>query len=437
MAIKLVGCYIVKYLAFIISIAGLTACGGSSSGNQSDSTDTQAGNQAPIAFISADPTSGVVSLQVSVDGRESKDDTGIVGYQWDFGDGTASQLPNTSHIYTTAGSYVITLTVTDQEGETGSVSTTIHALATDDNSGAIVPTAVSFFDDFEYSIERNYSSDPGGESNPFTTQGGWNQVKAVNITGSHNGYLYTVDEIPGYSGSFPGIDSTRVLAIEARPGSLGSQTDFYLQFGDENAPQGSVPADVWFQFWIYPNNYDDPADINDQLSAYDGRFKFIYPCRGGYPCAQENLAWLYSLGHTTGEPYWANTDNRELYMTTTDLRYADYLIAPDYNQFKLGQTDVSENITPNRWTLVKIHMDTSSTSASYEGWVRPLGGSWVKVAEWIDGVTPDFSWRIPEGDVGGHRVFRIPTTMDDFDSWIYLDDFAMTASEADLPIYPN
>ena len=82
-------------------------------------------------------------------------------------------------------------------------------------------------------------------------------------------------------------------------------------------------------------------------------------------------------------------------------------------------------------------MDTSSTSASYEGWVRPFGGSWVKVAEWIDGVTPDFSWRIPEGDVGGHRVFRIPTTMDDFDSWIYLDDFAMTATEADLPIYPN
>ena len=69
---------------------------------------------------------------------------------------------------------------------------------------------------------------------------------------------------PGYSGSFPGIDSTRVLAIEARPGSLGSQTDFYLQFGDENAPQGSVPADVWFQFWIYPNYYDDPAGINDQ-----------------------------------------------------------------------------------------------------------------------------------------------------------------------------
>ncbi|MEW8027766.1 MAG: PKD domain-containing protein [Candidatus Thiodiazotropha sp.] len=421
-----------KYAAMISLVAGLTACGGSSSGGDGDSTT----NQAPTAVISVDPVSGVISLQVNVDARESKDDGGIVGYEWDFGDGTVSQLPNTSHTYNSAGSYVITLTVTDQEGESDSTSRTIHALATDDNSGAIVPSAVAFFDDFEYSIERDSSSDPSGENNAFVTQGGWSHVKAVNITGSHNGFLYTVDEIPGYSGSFPGNDSNRVLAIEARPASMGSQTDFYLQFGDENLPAGSVPADVWFQFWIYPNYYDDPTDTDDQLSAYDGRFKFIYPCKGGYPCAQENLAWLYSLGHTTGEPYWANTDNRELYMTTTDLRYADYQLAPDYNQFKLGQTDVSENITPNRWTLVKIHIDTSTTSASYEGWVKPFGGSWVKVAEWIDGVTPDFSWNIPAGDVGGHRVFRIPTTMDDFDSWIYLDDFAMTASEADLPVYP-
>jgi hypothetical protein len=61
----------------------------------------------------------------------------------------------------------------------------------------------------------------------------------------------------------------------------------------------------------------------------------------------------------------------------------------------------------------------------------------VKVAEWIDGNTPYFSWDIPSDGIGGHRVFRIPTTMDDFDSWIYLDDFAMATSEADLPVYPN
>jgi hypothetical protein len=69
----------------------------------------------------------------------------------------------------------------------------------------------------------------------------------------------------------------------------------------------------------------------------------------------------------------------------------------------------------------------------------------VKVAEWIDGVTPDFSWKIPADKVGGYKTFRIPTTLGHFgekakdnkDSWIYLDDFAMASSEDLLPKYPD
>jgi PKD repeat protein len=398
----------------------LTACG-SSSNDDNDTPNTPDTNQAPSAVISATPTSGAASLEVSVDASQSSDDQGIVGYEWDFGDGTVSQSSMTMHTYSTAGDYVLTLTVTDQEGEADSTSITIHVLSSQDNGDVTIPAGVTHFDDFEYTIDRDSNSDPTGVNNAFVSQGGWSYVKAVNISGSHNGYLYTVDTIPGYSGGFPGSDSTRVLAIEARPGSMGSQTDFYLQYGSDSAQENTIPADVWFQFWVYPNYYNDPADINDQLSTYDGRFKFIYPCKSTYPCTLGNLNWLYSLGHTTGEPHWANEDNRELYMTIVDPfnLYIDYQLAPDYNQFKLGQTDVDENLAPNRWTLVKIHIDTSTTSGSYEAWLKPLGGSWVKVAEWIDGVTPDFSWIIPEEDVGGHRVFRLPTTIDDMDSWIY------------------
>jgi PKD repeat protein len=418
----------------MLFIAGcLSACGGSSSSGKGDLT----ANQAPTAVISAAPASGVVSLMVNVDASDSQDDSGITDYLWDFGDGTISQQPNTSHTYSTAGSYVITLTVTDLEGETDTTSTTVYAYNSDGNDGGILPGTVTFFDSFEYSVERDNSSDPSGRNNQFVSQGGWHNAKAVNITGSHNGYLYTVDAIPGYSGRFPGLNSQRVLAIESRPGSMGSQSDFYLQYGDDNSPIEKVPANVWFQFWIYPNRYDDPTDANDQLSNFAGRFKFIYPCKGSYPCPHDNLAWLLYLGHTTGEPHWANTDDRELFITTTDLLYADYQQAEEYNQFKLGQTDVGENITPNRWTLVKIHIDTSQGSASYEGWLKPYGGSWVKIAEWIDGSTPHFSWNIPSEGIGGHRVFRMPTTMDDFDSWLYVDDFAMATLEADLPVYPN
>lgn len=67
--------------------------------------------------------------------------------------------------------------------------------------------------------------------------------------------------------------------------------------------------------------------------------------------------------------------------------------------------------------------------------MKPLGGRWMKVAEWIDGQTPNFSWIIPTQNVGGHRVFRMPTTIEGADSWIYMDDFAMATTEDSLPVY--
>jgi hypothetical protein len=85
----------------------------------------------------------------------------------------------------------------------------------------------------------------------------------------------------------------------------------------------------------------------------------------------------------------------------------------------------------------------STASGRYEAWLTPMGGTPVKVAEWIDGVTKDFSWRIPADTVGGYRVFRLPTTIgawgeranDNKDCWIYMDDFAMASSEEALPEY--
>jgi len=395
-------------------------------------------NQNPSATLAATPMSGVAALLVNVDASQSSDDSNIVSYQWNFGDGNNAQGLTTSHTYAQSGSYTLSLTVTDDEGATDSSDTIIYVFDSIDNSEAIVPQNVTFYDDFNYTVDRSDSADITGINNPFTNMGGWGRVKAENVTGSYNGYLYTVSQIPGYSGSFPGRNSTKVLAIESRPASMSGQSDYYLQYGDENAAMETVPGNVWFQFWLYSNRYDDPTDVNDQLSLYDNRFKFIYPCKGPYPCSQSTMNWLNTFGMTTGEPYWANQDNTEIFINTIDPfnTSIDYQLAPEWNQFKLGQTDVSENVTPNRWTLVKIHYDTSTSSGTFEAWMKPLGGQWVKVADWVDGVTPDFSWTIAAENVGGHRVFRMPTTVDGFDSWLYMDDFAMATSDADLPVYP-
>ena len=53
----------------------------------------------------------------SFDASASQDSDGlIVGYAWDFGDGTTAQGAQASKVYAVAGSYAVTLTVTDDSG---------------------------------------------------------------------------------------------------------------------------------------------------------------------------------------------------------------------------------------------------------------------------------------------------------------------------------
>jgi PKD repeat protein len=73
-------------------------------------------NQPPSAVISG-PASGLVGETLDFDGSGSYDDDGsIVSYTWDFGDGTTGSEVTLTHVYTQAGGYQVTLTVTDDGG---------------------------------------------------------------------------------------------------------------------------------------------------------------------------------------------------------------------------------------------------------------------------------------------------------------------------------
>lgn len=81
-------------------------------------------NQAPSAVATADVTTGRAPLDVTFDPSGSQDlDGSIVSWTWDLGDGTTvtRTAPSTvSHTYDLPGTYDVVLTVTDDEGATGS-----------------------------------------------------------------------------------------------------------------------------------------------------------------------------------------------------------------------------------------------------------------------------------------------------------------------------
>lgn len=306
--------------------------------------------------------------------------------------------------------------------------------------GSTARARMVFMERFEYAVGR---SDPNAAQ--IFTGNGWSHVKTQQShSGNANGYLYTVSSIPGFSGSFPGTNSTRVLAIEALPGSMQGQTDFYLALGNGSSAafDDHIPGDVWFQFWIYPQNY------GSQLSRYGTRNKFIYACNGSYPCSSQ--LWMLSQGAPTynrsnlfplGDPA-----RGEFFMNVSSASGPSDLVnlnAEESNQDMIGPTNMTDWMRPNRWTLVKMHFNTTSTTGnSWEMWVRPYGGAWTKTSEWIGGRTPGFRWDIPSASVGGHREIRMPTTIGSptsqwYDYWMYMDDFAMATTEQDLTVYPD
>jgi chitodextrinase len=93
-------------------------------------------NQPPNAFAGG-PYSGLVGRAIAFDGSGSKDPDGsITSYVWDFGDGSAGSGAQATHTYAVAGSYLVTLTVTDDQG--ASASDTASAVVNDPTTPSLL-----------------------------------------------------------------------------------------------------------------------------------------------------------------------------------------------------------------------------------------------------------------------------------------------------------
>jgi PKD repeat protein len=162
-----------------------------------------AGNQPPVARLSATPTSGEAPLNVSLDGSASTDpEAGALTYRFDFGDGT-SQGPQSgataSHSYA-AGSWTALLTTTDGAGQSDTATVVIQVTA---------PTGIG----------PNLVGNPSFE----TDLAGWNQYSGGSLLrvagGKDGGWAVQVTSTNTTTSSFGINDSPNWVANAGAAGT--------------------------------------------------------------------------------------------------------------------------------------------------------------------------------------------------------------------------
>ncbi len=116
------------------------------------------------------------SVNCVFDGGGSTDPNGaIISYSWQFGDGTTGAGAAPTHTYLTGGHYVVTLTVTDQEGLTSSTSRRVDA-----NTGPVASFTVACTGPI-CTLDASGSTDPDGTISSYNWnfgdgQGGWGSI---------------------------------------------------------------------------------------------------------------------------------------------------------------------------------------------------------------------------------------------------------------------
>ena len=235
-------------------------------GTDSQSVTVDVPNVAPVASF----TFSCDDLACSFDGSGSTDSDGtIVSYDWTFGDGNSGTGATTSNTYAAAGTYSVTLTVTDEDGATGSTSQDVTVTGVPN----VAPTASFTFscDFLSCDFDGSGSSDSDGSIVSYA----WNFGDGTSGTGATTSNSYAaagtftvtliVTDDDGATGSTsqdvtvtepPNVGPTAAFSFSCDfltcsfDGSGSSDSDgnivsYSWDFGDGNSGTGATPSNAY------------------------------------------------------------------------------------------------------------------------------------------------------------------------------------------------
>jgi len=149
-------------------------------------------NVVPVASATATPDTGDAPLEVEFSSAGSVDPDGTIAtYAWNFGDSTTSAVANPTHVYNAAGIYLVTLTVTDNQGATGSTTLTITVDVTPNQAPTAAASATP--DNGVAPVEVQFSSAGSGDTDGTIASYAWDFGDGGSSTEADPAHTYATD----------------------------------------------------------------------------------------------------------------------------------------------------------------------------------------------------------------------------------------------------
>ncbi|ADV51011.1 PKD domain containing protein [Cellulophaga algicola DSM 14237] len=274
-------------------------------------------NQAPTAIATSDVTSGVPSLDVQFTGDTSTDpDAGdVLTYAWNFGDGSTATTANPSHTFTTAGTYTVTLTVTDDRTPALNSTDTITIIVTDANQA---PTAIATSDvtSGEVSLDVQFTGDTSTDPDTGDTLTyAWNFGDGTTATTANPSHTFTT------AGTYT---VTLTVTDDGTPALSSSEVTITITV---NAPANQTPTAI------------ATSDVTSGVPSLDVQFTGD---TSSDPDTGDTLTYAWNFGDGTT----ATTANPSHTFTTVGT-YTVTLTVTDNGTPALSSSEVTITITVN------------------------------------------------------------------------------------------